>query len=207
MMQANIISGLEGQLQSAQYGTGPDGSAWYIPPPTSSMDINQLESTLDKLYDLRANILGVIAREHIYSTAINGQKMIDIYDTRISEYTAAFEKLTQPVTTTTTIPKPIPIQTTLPVTAPVPDPGQTDPLPPEEKKNNWLLYGGIAAAAYLLSRKKKKAVRGVSDETIAVVGIAALFLLSRKKETIPPVTTVPEAIVPETTVEQSTYLR
>lgn len=209
MMQPNIISGLEGQLQSAQYGTGPDGADWYIPPPTASMDRNTLEWTLDKLIDLKQNIQGVVAgATSIFqqSTRTNGLKMIAIFEQRIQEYTVALNKLNQPVPTLPVpIPKPIPIPTTQ-QPEPDPDPGQTDP-PPVEKKNNWLLYGGIAAAAYLLSRKKKKSVQGVSNETIAVVGIAALFLLSRKKETVPPVTTVPAAILPENIIEQSTYLR
>lgn len=212
----NIISGLEGQLQSAQFGTGPDGDDWYIPPPQYGMDYYTLSNTLEKLMDLKANISQVVASVPrlpfggTSTTTLNGAAMIQIFDQRIKDYQAALDSLlivADPIQTalpTQTIPKPEPD----PGQVPEPDPGQVPetPAPGEEKKPNWLLYLGIGAAGYWLL-KKKRSVQGVSNETVAVVSIAALVLLSRKKQTEPEAT-VPTALVPENEIEDpSKFIR
>lgn len=198
----HAISGLEAQLESALYGTGKYGSDWYVPEPQFGADQAQLNYQLERAISYRANIQGHIGGDVGKSSKQNGLAMISHYDELIQKYKLALAGIKPPVSEPPVYDDYIPDIT---------DPPLEDPTGSGEKKSNTLLWIGAGLVGlYLIgkNRRTKKAVRGTrNDEAVALLGVGALLLFSRKKQTEPDVTVHVQNPIDFETQSQSKYIR
>lgn len=196
------ITGLEAQLESAQYGTGIYGADWYVPDPQFGATKLELERWKTKAVELRANMTGYIQGKS-GSTLSNGLAIISIYDNKIAKYNEALQGL-----------EPLP---------PVIVPGD-DVLPRDETGidtdtpvittgNNTTLYligGGLALLFLVANKRKRKKVSGRNSNALPIaLGVGALLLLAKKQPAAPPVVTVETGATPEPEAieNKSTYYR